>query len=168
MFHWLLCKTQLDKAKERILYHLGGASEDQKGEVLSDWLQARSRLWAEIYGKLSYWQELPWLLCGLVSQNPCHIQRTASKADAKATHVLSRRFCDPAWNGIGEAGADPEVPLRPFMERLASGPALVSSSFTDSNDRTSLQCYCKATWPPHEKPLTRSDLAAYRPMKSSA
>ena len=44
----------------------------------------------------------------------------------------SRRFCDPEWNGLDDGGD--EVPLRPFLERLAEG--LVEGSEGRSLDWT--------------------------------
>jgi len=72
---------------------------------------------------------------GLASDNPTDVRRVAVSAlDQYAAmqqeeghehpwhpcqHAQSRRFCDPKWRGLDND--DQEVPLRPYLERLAAG-----------------------------------------------
>lgn len=81
---------------------------------------------------------------GLASESPIDVRNVASQAleeyDAllhadepplALQHPVTRRFCDPEWNGLDDGD---EVPLRPFLERLAEG--LVEGSEGRSLDWT--------------------------------
>ena len=66
----------------------------------------------------------------MASESPTDVQDIAAKALAEydamlhvdepplaLQHPVTRRFCDPQWRGLD----DDEVPLRPYLERLAQG-----------------------------------------------
>ena len=68
---------------------------------------------------------------GLASESPIDVRNVASKALAEydamlhvdepplaLQHPVTRRFCDPQWVGLDDGD---EVPLRPYLERLAQG-----------------------------------------------
>ena len=69
---------------------------------------------------------------GLASGNAADVRNTASVAlrEFDATehrqqhHPMTLRFCQAEWNGLDRDGS--EVPLRPFLERLARGAAVQS------------------------------------------
>lgn len=69
---------------------------------------------------------------GLASSDAADVRNTASVAlrEFDATehcqhhHPMTLRFCQAEWKGLDRDGS--EVPLRPFMERLARGAAVQS------------------------------------------
>ena len=77
---------------------------------------------------MSYWQQLPWRLCGLAYPNHQDVEQCAIAClqlfDQNASgslHCQAQRFLSPTWNGIPGFGADSDPPLRDIVEQLASG-----------------------------------------------
>jgi hypothetical protein len=99
--------------------------------LVQDWVNARSRIQADIILKLAYWMQLPWRLCALSHQNAFQVQAAAKDAlkmfaanAPGSAHVMSRRFLDPHWAGIDNDNDPDDPPLRPAVEQLAQGAAL--------------------------------------------
>ena len=94
-------------------------------ELTRDWICARARLWAEISSKLFYFRQLPWRILGMshhkhsiamLSAQTC-IKLFDDLTSPGRDHRQSQRFLSATF--IGDSPED--VPLRPWVERLAQG-----------------------------------------------
>lgn len=97
--------------------------------MISEVQKARCRLWCELVGKLSYFQQLPHKLLQLAHADPLQVVIGArcclqlwDLQGVGCRHRQSRRFLDPCWDG-GES--DPS--LRGLVIRLARGESMFSS-----------------------------------------
>ena len=81
---------------------------------------------------------------GLASSDPTEVRNVAQNAllefdslppeQQHLQHAMTRRFCQPDWKGLNDKAK--EIPLRPFLERLAKGQSQHSAVVMLHSHRT--------------------------------
>ena len=124
-YHWM--------SRNIIVEHLDSLPSHVQHSLRCDWERARSKMTTELTVKLSTWEHLPNLLCGLAHWDNGIVQKVANRAlwlweqgndgqvqTARCAHAQSRRFLDPEWRGLD----NDEQPLRPYVPWLGLGQNL--------------------------------------------
>ena len=101
-------------------------SEGDRFSLLDDWQHALDQITMGLTLKLAYWQQLPWLLCGLGHADTNlarELGRTClSKYDGltagqrEHAHHITKRFCDASFGRF-----DDGPPLRTQLEAFVNG-----------------------------------------------